>query len=326
MNIAPSSTVGFADGHRQRRLLDLAGLLARNDGGTIELRWPGQTDILANEGRRDLTHTGDPERGMISLGAQLRRHSAVARCGATFITLPTMQDSSLPSIDRSKKAVWNGTAADVAPTLDLTESTPKRLSAYLTVSKQLLKSSPILAAGFVEAQLLSAVAAAIDDSSINGDGSGDPATPIGLLADPGLLEREFTTDITVADLLAMEKLVAANHGEHSPAALGWLADAGTREALRGLPRMTGGTTPAWPDTLAAGPLGYGGTVSPFAPADTLVFGNFADLLVIQSEAIEIMANPYSQDTTGFVRMLISGWFDIVALNPGASFVRAVAAV
>ena len=80
--------------------------------------------------------------------------------------------------------------------------------------------------------MLSAVGAAIDDAALNGDGSGDPALPIGLLTDPGLLEREFTTAYTVADLIAMEKAVADNTANTSPAALGWLADPATREPPR----------------------------------------------------------------------------------------------
>ena len=214
--IAPHSTVGLADNHRRQRLLDLAGLLARQDGGTINLRWPDQGDVLAHDGRRDLTFSGQVG-GMLTLGQQIRQHSAIARAGSSFITLPVTQESSLPSIDRSKKATWGGVAANVAPTLDLTTSTPKRLSAFVTASKQLLKTSPILAAGFLEAQLLSAIGAAIDSAAINGTGTNQP---VGLLTDPNLLEEQFTASLAVADLVAMEKALADNHGEHDPAALG----------------------------------------------------------------------------------------------------------
>lgn len=322
--IASTASIGHTDSHRRKRLLDLAELLARSDGGTCQLAWPNSNDIVLAEHRRDLTFAGTESR-LETFENQVRAHSAIFRAGATAITLGIQQDTSLPSIDRTQKAEWVGSAADVAPTLDLTASKPKRLMAYLTASNQLLKTSPMLAAAFLEKQLLSAIGAAIDDAAINGDGSGDPATPIGLLADPGLLEREFTTAFTAADILAMEKAVAAAHGEYSPAALGWLADAGTREALRGLPRMSGGTVPLWPDALATGPLGYGGTVSPWAPDETLIFGNFADLLVIQTGQVDILSNPYSLDTTTFIRMTVTGYFDIVALNPGASFIRGVPA-
>ncbi len=65
--------------------------------------------------------------------------------------------------------------------------------------------------------------------------------------------------------------------------------------------------------------------SPFAAASTLIFGNFADLVVIQSGAIEILSDPYAAEISGNVRLIVTGYFDICALNPASSFVRAIAA-
>ena len=322
MNNSTALSVGQTDNRRRERLLELSTLLSRADGGTAQLRFPDIGEVLASDHRREMT-AAYPHAGLQTFENQVRPHSAIIRAGATAITLPIVQDASLPSVDRSKKAAWVGTSANVAPTLDLTTSTPRRLSAYITASKQLMKLSPLLAGVFLEKQLLSAIGAALDDAAVNGSGTDEP---FGLLADPNILEHEFTTDITAADVLAMEKAVADAHGEAEAAYMGWIADSGTREALRGLPRLAGGSAPLWPDGLAQGPLGYRGTVSPFAPADTLIYGNLADLVILQSSSIEVMANPFTAgDTMGFVRMLISGWFDIVALNPEHSFIRAVPA-
>ncbi len=315
-------SIGSTDNRRRERLLDLANLLARSDGGIAQLHFPDIAETLTQDYRRDLS-AAYPHAGLQTFENQIRPHSAIIRAGAGAITLPVLQDASLPSIDRSQKAQWVGTSANVAPTLDLTTSTPRRLSAYITASKQLLKLSPALAGAFLEKQLLSAIGAALDDAAVNGTGTDEP---FGLLADPNVTEHDFTAALTVADVLAMEKAVADNHGEVEPFSMGWLADSGTRESLRALPRLAGGSTPLWPDTPGAGPLGNRATVSPFAPADTLIFGNFADLIILQSAAIEIQSNPYTAgDTTGFIRMLITGYFDIVALNPQSSFIRAVPA-
>ena len=313
-------TVGYSDTLRRSRLLQISNLMARSDGGNASLEWPNAFDHGIEENRRDLTFAGH-ESQLLTLGQQIRQHSAIARAGASFLTLSTVGDSDLPSIDRSKKAAWVGNSADAAPVLDLILSTPKRLSAYLTISKQLLKTSPSLAASFVEAQLLSAIGAAIDDAAINSSGAG--GTPVGLLADPGLQEHALAGAPAVADLLLMEKIVTENHGEHDHAALGWLTDPATRKALRALPRMTGGSAPVWPDSPGGGPLGYRGTTSPFAASGTLIFGNFADLLILQTGKLEVLTNPYTADTTGFIRMTVSGFFDIVATNPSSSFVRAI---
>jgi HK97 family phage major capsid protein len=320
MTTTTSAEIGKLDTLRRSRLLQISNLMARSDGGRAALEWPSAYDIGTEENRRDLTFAGHQSQ-LLTLGQQIRQHSALARAGATFLTLSTVGDSDLPSIDRSKKASWIGNSANAAPTLDLILSTPKRLSAYLTISKQLLKTSPSLAASFVEAQLLSAIGAAIDDGAINSTGAA--GTPVGLLADPGLQEHTLAGAATVADLVQMEKIVAENHGEHDHAALGWLTDASTRKALRALPRMTGGSAPVWPDSPGGGPLGYQATTSPFAPPATLIFGNFADLLILQTGKIEVLSNPYSADASGFIRLTVSGFFDIAATNPGSSFVRAI---
>jgi HK97 family phage major capsid protein len=324
MNHMTSPTrLGHSDTHRRERLLEIASAITATR--SARLAWPDQTDLAVADARRDLT--GDPgtPRHALSLGQQLRQHSAIARAGATFITLPVLQDSALPSINRAAKAAWGAAAADIGDgTIDLTDSTPHRLSAYIVASKQLLKTAPMLAASYIEAQLLSAIGAALDDSAVNGDGTDD--SPVGLLADTGVAEYEMAgASIAVADLIGMEQAIADAHGENGLETLAWLVDPATRASLRTLPRMASGTTPAWPDDAAAGPLGITGIASPWAPADTAILGRFEDLLVLQSGTVEITPNPYSQDTQGFVRILIQGWFDILALNPAGSFLRAVAA-
>lgn len=317
-----ATPLGYTDPLRRERLLEIAAAITENR--SAKLAWPDQTALAAQDGRRDVSGTLDPAKSAIALGQQLRRHSAIARAGATFITLPVLQDTPVPSINRASLAAWGSPSADIGDSgIDMTDSKPHRLSAHIVASKQLLRNAPILAASFIEAQLLSAIGSAIDKAALDGDGTGD--TPVGLLTDPGLSEYEQAgASLAVADLLGMEETIAGNHGEDGIETLAWLVDPGTRQALRALPRMAGGTTPAWPDGTATGPLGIRGHASPWAPAATCILGRFEDLLVIQSTAIEFQPNPYSLDTEGFVRILIQGWFDIVALNPGGSFVRAVA--
>lgn len=316
-----SLSLGPIDEHRRERLLNLADLLSSSSTGAASLEWPNINNTLVAENRRDYT-AGYSVPGRLELFEnQIRPHSAIVRAGATTITLPILQDSRLPSIDRSEKAVWSGTAGNVAPTLDLTHSSPKRLSAYLTASTQLMNLSPALAGAFLEKQLLSAIGAAIDDAALNGVG---PDQPVGLLADPNVAQHTFTTSITAADVLAMEQAIAELHGESAFAEMGWLGDPATRRGLRSTARSAGITSPVWTDGADGGPLGYKGTASPWAPSSTLIFGNMPDLIILQSSSVEVLTNPYSRDIEGFVRMTINGYFDIVALNPARSFIRAVA--
>ncbi|NQX00457.1 phage major capsid protein [bacterium] len=315
--------LGPADHHRQERLLNIGDLLSRSGGGSVSLRWPDSTDEILADRRRDLLPAaGTSSSGLQTFEAQIRQHSAIVRAGASAITLPRHQTSALPTLDRTKRAAWVSTAADVAPTMDMVASAPLRLSAYITASRQLFKTSPTLAAAFVEKQLLSAIGAAIDHASLTGTGTDQP---YGLLNEPDLLTFDCNTSAyTLADCTEMERLVSAAHGENESASLGWLADPATRKSLRALPRISGKEIPVWPDLRDIGPLGYRGTVSPWAPAGTLIFGNFGDLLILQSGSVEIINDPTRAEAlAGYVTLIVAGYFDIVSLNPGHSFVRGI---
>lgn len=117
--------IGSADPHRQQRLLEIGDLLSRGKAGSVSLRWPDTTAENVADLRRDLLPSpGTAPSGLQTFGQQVREHSAIARAGASFLTLPNLQTSALPSIDRSKKAAWVSSAADVAPTMDMVASTP----------------------------------------------------------------------------------------------------------------------------------------------------------------------------------------------------------
>jgi HK97 family phage major capsid protein len=320
--LIPQTSIGQHDPARRERLLALIDVAERRNSSSVSLRWPDQTAELAATGRRDID-AWDPNGKMLTFGQQIRRHSAIARCGASFVTLPGIQTSELPTIDRSKKAAWVTSSADVAPTLDLVDSTPLRLSAFIRVSQKLLKTSALLAGGFLEAQLLSAIGAAIDESAILGSGTGEP---YGLKTDPAIAELSIAgATPTFVELTEMERLVSANHGETDSEALRWLVDPATRKALRVLPRIATKEVPTWPDDPKSGPLGIRGIASPWASASTCILGNFADLQIIQSGALEVFQpEDVSDAKSGWVSLFAVGWFDIVALNPAKSFVRAVA--
>ena len=323
-----ASNLGAFDDHRRQRLLALIDLAQRGEG-TAELEWPEQHDIVtaahrtAGAGTRDIGPTAiGIENRLVTLDNQLRRHSAILRAGATAITVPgPLVDLELPTIDRSLKASW-GDAGETDPGIDMVGSTPHRLAAFITVSKQLLLQAPALAASYIEAQLLSAVGAAIDDAAINGTGTGQP---FGLLTDSAIAEHEILDSaIAFPDVLAMEKALADAHGEDA-SGMGWIADTATRQALRGT-RSAALPIPAWTDGPTGGPLGYPGIASPWAPAATLVYAHFPDLLVIQSNRIVVSATQTKSDAlAGRLTLDINSFFDVVATNPAASFIRAVEA-
>lgn len=302
----PETTVRF-DAHRAERLLEMSSSILGNR--SVNLRWPSQDDEIIASRALD---PGEPRDQIVTLESQLRQHSVVMRAGATAITLPVLADSTLPSIDRETAAAWGESSGDILPAgFDIVKSLPRRLSAYVTISKMLLKTSPVLGATYIEAQLLAAIGAALDKEAVDPEAAGSLLSSV-------IPAYELADSLPIyTDLTAMEKVLTDAFAE-TGGAIAWLCDTATRKHLRDTPRAEG-LAPIWNDNT--GPLGYAGFSSPRAEADTLVIGNFADFLIIQSGVVTITPNPYSEDVNGFVRVLVESYFDALPLRP-ESFVKA----
>lgn len=319
--ITPNSRVGETDTFRQKRLLDIVNLLHNsNRDAWCELHWPTREEAARTELNRDFSHTFN-DRTLITMHQQLRHHSAIIRAGAEMFTADQVAEFSAPSIDRSKKAKWNSSGVDVSPLMNGSEAIPVRLSADIKFSRQLAMTSPLMASGFIESQVISAIGAALDDAAINGTGTGQP---LGLLAHPSVPEVGASSAYTFGNVLDMEKSVADNHGEADPYGMTWFADPATRKALRTTARSAGIASSIWSDGPGGGPLGYRGIASPWAPANTLVFGFAADILIVQFKEIILSTSPTRAEAiAGFQTMVASGSFTVTILNPANSFVRGV---
>ncbi|MBG7617401.1 MAG: phage major capsid protein, partial [Chloroflexi bacterium] len=73
------------------------------------------------------------------------------------------------------------------------------------------------------------------------------------------------------------------------------------------------------DPLLGGTVnGYPAYVSNVFTNNSIIFGNFAELMFGQWGGLDLLINPYSRDTYAEVRVVIAGYFD-VALKHGQSF-------
>lgn len=170
------------------------------------------------------------------LEVAIRNASVLNKVGATWFS-NAVGDIRIPKYDGSN-CFWadseNADAADGASGFTEVTLSPKRLTAYITISRQFLAQSPEDA----EAILISDLAAAIGekiDKTVFGLGSGSTAEPAGLFSGDYISTGTNLTAVTFQDVLDLEEAVE----EHNGTNFMFVADPSVKYALRGTQLASG---------------------------------------------------------------------------------------
>lgn len=272
----------------------------------------------------------------------LRNSSMVRRLGARILG-GLVGDVAIPKVTTGAGAYW--VAEGIAPTASTqafaqVAMTPKTVGTYTDISRKLLLQSSIDVESFVRADFAAKLAVEQDRVVLAGSStSGEPTgilntTGIGAVVggDNGLaptwdhivkLEGEVAIDnaaignlgyLTNAAVISKLKRTLKNSASGSDYVIG---DA---RAVDGLMTMNG--HPLAMSNNVPGALSKGtsnGTCS------AIVFGNWADILIGEWGALDMLVDPYSLSTTGSVRIRVLMDLD-VAIRHAESFAAMVDAL
>lgn len=253
------------------------------NAGIAEMRKSGQSYsgqiILPVEERADVV-AGTANAGKeivatdkLNILAPLRDKLVLSAAGANFMT-GLVGNVSIPTYSGSTVG-WAGevdAASDGAGTFGEVELSPKRLTAYVDISKQFLIQDSVSAEALLRKDIIDALSNKLE-STILGAAAGDATKPAGLF-------NGVTADkaaITYADILKMEQTLEENNVSGnitfiaSPAAKAILrttAVSGTKSDLRML--MEGNEVDGIPTLVTNGIAAKG-----------LILGNFNDLVIGQ---------------------------------------------
>jgi HK97 family phage major capsid protein len=166
----------------------------------------------------------------------------------------------------------------------------------------------------VRRDLAAVLALRIDLAGLYGTGSN--SEPLGLKFTTGINTEDFAADApTFAEVVAMESDVAADN-----ALLGspvYLMNA----AMRGNLKTTKKDAGSGIFLMENGEVnGYRGVLSNQVASNDLWFGNFADLLIGYWSGLDIMVDPYTNSTSGTVRVVAMQDVDVAIRHP-ESFCR-----
>ena len=227
----------------------------------------------------------------------LRNRMVLAQAGATYLT-GLVGNVSIPTYTGSNVG-WKGELVDAEDgkgTFDSIEFSPKRLTAYIDVSKQFLAQDSVGAEEMLYRDIVNAIADKLE-ATILGNGAGDSNTPAGIFNGAG----EAT--ITYANIVDMETALeeAKLYGDYkficSPkakAALKTTAISGQKSDLR---------------MLMEGKEVNGYEVLTTGNASGIAFGKWDELVIAQWGSLDIVIDPYTQAKKNAVRIVVNAFFD-----------------
>ena len=229
----------------------------------------------------------------------LRANLVMVQAGATYLSGLT-GNVSIPAYSGSN-VTWAGEtagASDGAGSFSEVNLEPKRITAYIDVSKQFLIQDSLSAEDMLKRDIVNAISNKLE-ATVLGSDTGSTTQPAGLLN--GVTAS--LTDVVYKDIVAMETaLESANVKGNkvfivSPSAKGTLKttlkDAGVSGYL-----MEGNEV-----------NGYNTLCTSAVPSKGLVFGCFEDYVIGQWGGIDLTVDPYTQAANGKVRLVINAYFD-----------------
>lgn len=235
----------------------------------------------------------------------LRGKSILAEAGATFLT-GLVGNISIPTYSGSTVG-WQGEMVEAENgkgAFDTVELSPKRLTAYIDISKQFLVQDSVGAEEMLRADIVNALVSKLEQT-IFGDEAGDSTKPAGIFYNAEEVNPSYAAvceaEADVTDFAGDKRFVM------SPAMKAQFKQttiSGDKSDLRLL--MQGNEVDGYPVSVSSNVL-----------AEGWAFGDFRELVVAQWGAIDIVVDPYTLATKNAIRLVINAFFDAKVRRAGA---------
>lgn len=264
----------------------------------------------------------------------LRNRLMVMRMGAQLLS-GLMGNIAIPRQTSGATAYWvaeSGSPTESQQAFDQVTMSPKTVGAFSDISRKLLLQSSLDIEAFVRNDLARVLALAIDLAAISGTGASNQ--PTGILNTSGIGDVAGGTNGAApdwADIIELWSDIAVANADTGN--VGILTNAKVVGKLMGTEKATGTAQfvcPSFPD--ADGMTNFGGLrvgVSNQVPSNltkgtssgvcsALISGVWSDLIIGQWGSLDLMVDPYTNSTSGTVRVVALQDIDI-AVRHAVSF-------
>lgn len=261
----------------------------------------------------------------------LRNRMMVTRMGAQVLGGLT-GSIAIPRQTGGATAYWvaeSGAPTESQQAFDQVTMAPKTLGAFTDISRKLLLQSSLDVEAFVRNDLATVVALAIDSAAISGTGASNQ--PTGILSTSGIGDVaggtnglaptwahivELWSDLAIANadfgslgVLTNAKVIGKLMGTLKSAGVaGYIVeDFPGADGIVNVSGLRGGVSNQVPSNLTKG------TSSGVCSA--IISGNWNDLIIGQWGALDLTVDPYSNSTSGTVRVVALQDVDVAVRHP-----------
>ena len=287
------------------------------DAGAEEMRKAGQSFggqiQIPTELRENPVHytvAGDGEHVVVTdylnILEPLKAKNVLVNAGANYLT-GLVGNVQIPSMS-AENVFWEGEVTptqDGAGTFEHINMAPRRISAYIDISKQFLAQDSLGAEALIRKQLVEAIndkleATILSDAAVNGN---VPA---------GIFNGVVPTDITdYASVCNFESSLDQNNfvGEFK-----YVINPKAKAFLRASIKGTNATGMILENDAIDGTPAE---VTTHMKEDTIAYGDWNNLYIGQWGGIDLLIDNYTQATKGCVRLVINAFFDYKVVRDGA---------
>ena len=287
------------------------------DAGAEEMRKAGQSfggqiqiPTELREGPVHYTAAGDGDHVIVTdylnILEPLKAKNVLVNAGANYLT-GLVGNVQIPSMS-AENVFWEGEVTDAkdgAGTFEHINMAPRRLSAYIDISKQFLAQDSLGAEALIRKQLVEAINDKLE-ATILSDAAASGNVPAGIFN--GVVPTNITDYASVCNFeseLDQNNFVGEFKYVINPKAKAYL-----RSSIKGT-NATGMILEN--DAIDGTPA----EVTTHMKEDTIAYGDWNNLYIGQWGGIDLLIDNYTQATKGCVRLVINAFFDYKVVRDGA---------
>ena len=237
----------------------------------------------------------------------LRAKNVLVQAGAKFYTGLT-NNAQIPVMTGSN-VNWAGetaAATDGNVLFNNVTLTPKRLTAYVDISKMLLAQDSIGVENAIRQDLINAINSKLE-STILGKGAKSATTPAGIF--------NGKTPTKVTDFEGLVGLEAKVEEANVLGGISYIASPSARASFRNMMKGSRGTAQlAYVDGALDGTPVYS---TSNVEAKTVVVGDFSNLAIGSWGGLDFVVDNFTQAVNGMIRLVVNAYFDAALIRPEA---------
>ena len=269
-------------------------------GGQIQLPLETRTITVTSE------HDDVIETEFTNILEPLRAKNVLVEAGAKYLT-NLVGDVQVP-IMTATNVGWAGEVAEAAsgdPTFSHVTLSPKRLTAYIDLSKQFIAQDSLAAEQLIREDLVKAINNKLE-ATILGDASGTTTQP------EGMFNAISATSVTAfSGICALEADIedANVNGECL-----YVMSNKAKAALRAMAKSSKSTELVYENGEVDGVKALN---TSHISDKKYLYGDFSNLAIGQWGAIDLTVDPYTLARSGQIRLVVNAYFDAKILRPTA---------